>query len=47
MYFGLPIINLSESKFSEKNCKFEMLYIEKYMCDKSGFLGDNKLEAIF
>ena len=38
MYFGLAIIKLSESKFSEKNCKFETLYLEKYMCGKSGFL---------
>ena len=47
MYFSLAIITLSDSKFSEKNCTFEMLYLEKYMCQKSGFLGDNEAKAVF
>ena len=47
MYFSLVIITLSDSKFSEKNCTFEMLYLEKYMCQKSGFLGDNEAKAVF
>ena len=47
MYFSLAIITLSDSKFSEKNCTFEMLYLEKYMCQKSGFLEDNEAKAVF
>ena len=47
MYFAVAIIKLSGTKFPEKNCKFQMLYLEKYTCDESVFLGDNKPEAIF
>ena len=38
MYFGVARIKLSETKIP----KFETLYLEKYMCDESGFLRDNK-----
>ena len=42
MYFPIAVIKLSESKFPEKNCKFETLYFGKSLCDKSESLGDNK-----
>ena len=38
MYFAVAIIELSETKFPEKNCKFETLYLENYLCQESGFL---------
>ena len=47
MYFAVAIMKLSETKFPEKNSKFETLYLEKYMCEESGFLGDKKPKAIF
>ena len=47
MYFPIAVIRLSERKFLEKNCKFETLYFGKSMCDKSGFLRNNKPQAIF
>ena len=47
MYFALAIMNLSETKFPEKNSKFEMPYLKKYMCEETGFLGDKKPQAIF
>ena len=47
VYFPIAVMRLSESKFPEKNCKFEMLHFGKYLCDKSEFLGDNKAQAIF
>ena len=37
--------SLSESKFPEKNCKFETLYLGKYLCDKSPFFGNSKTET--
>ena len=43
MYFAIAIIRLSKMTFLEKNCKFETLYPEKCLCDKSEFFGDNKL----
>ena len=42
MYFAIAIIRLSNRTFLEKICKFETLYLEKYLCDKSEFFGDNK-----
>ena len=39
--------SLSESKFPEKNCKFETLYLGKYLYDKSPFFGNSKTETIF
>ena len=47
MYFALAIMNLSETKFPEKNSKFEMSYLKKYMCEETGFLGDKKPQARF
>ena len=47
MYFPIAVIKLSESKFPEKNCKFEMLYFGKSVCDKSESLGDNRPQSIF
>ena len=43
MYFAAAVIKVSKSKYIEKNCKFEMLYLQKCLCGKSGCLGDNKL----
>ena len=45
MYFPIAVIKLSESKFPEKNCKFETLYFGKSLCDKSESLGDNNPSA--
>ena len=42
VYFSIAVITLSKRKFPEKNCKFEILYLEKYLCDESGFFGVNK-----
>ena len=39
---SLDSICLSETKFPEKNCKFETLYPEKKMCDESVFFRDHK-----
>ena len=42
MYFAVAITKPSKRTFLEKNCKFETLYLEKYLCDKSEFFGGNK-----
>ena len=47
MYFRIAVITLSKSKFREKNCKFETLYLWKHLCDKSQFLRVNTSYAIF
>ena len=42
MYFAIAAIRLTISKFPEKNSKFEMLYLGKYLSHKSAFYGDYK-----
>ena len=47
MYFAIAIIRLNKITFLIKNRKFETLYLEKHLCDKSEFFRGNKPEAIF
>ena len=47
MYFAVAIMKLSETKFPDKNSKFERLYLEKYMCEESGFQGDKNRRSYF
>ena len=47
MYFAVAIMKLSETKFPDKNSKFERLYLEKYMCEESGFLEDKNRRSYY
>ena len=40
-------MKLSETKFPDKNSKFETLYLEKHMCEESGFQGDKNRRSYF
>ena len=42
MYFAIAIIRPNKMTFLEKSGKFETLYLEKYLFEKSEFFGDNK-----